>query len=125
LPLGPGPNAPGPTGADPLHRTGYQRREVGLPGQRNTLIVGKAHKTLKLPSGGKVLLMLAQSSDTGRGGALVLLALYFAPTIVAAVRKHHNAVAIWALNLLLGWTVIGWIASLVWALTAVQRREVD
>ena len=72
-----------------------------------------------------MLLMLAQSSDTGRGGALVLLALYFASTIVAAVRKHHNAVAIWALNLLLGWTVIGWIAVLVWALTAVQRREVD
>ena len=72
-----------------------------------------------------MLLMLAQSSDTGAGAALGLLLFYFAPTIVAGLRKHHNAMAIGALNLLLGWTVIGWIAALVWALTAVRRREVD
>ncbi len=45
---------------------------------------------------------------------------YFIPTIVALVRKHHNAGAICALNILLGWTVLGWIAAFVWSLTAVR-----
>jgi hypothetical protein len=46
-----------------------------------------------------------------------LLALYFLPTIVAAF-GHHNAVAIFLLNALLGWTIIGWIAALIWSCTA-------
>jgi hypothetical protein len=28
----------------------------------------------------------------------------------------HNAGAIFALNLLLGWTLVGWVVALVWAL---------
>lgn len=48
----------------------------------------------------------------------VIVALYFVPTIVASVRSHDNAVAITALNLLLGWTLVGWVAALVWSLTA-------
>ena len=48
----------------------------------------------------------------------VLLVPYFAPTIIGAVRKTRNTFAIFALNLLLGWTVIGWIVALVWALTS-------
>ncbi len=73
-----------------------------------------------------MLLLLAQSSDSGGGaGFLILIVLYFVPSIVAYFRSHHNTMAIGALNLLLGWTVIGWIAAMVWALTVVQRREVD
>lgn len=43
--------------------------------------------------------------------------MYFVPSAVAMYRHKQNLVAIFALNLLLGWTVIGWVASLVWALT--------
>ena len=69
---------------------------------------------------------MAQSSDAGGAiGALLGLGWYFVPTIVASVRHHHNTLAIGALNLLLGWTVIVWIAALIWALTVVQRQEVD
>ena len=46
----------------------------------------------------------------------VLLALYFLPTIVAVARHKRNVVAIGALNFLLGWTLIAWIAALIWAL---------
>jgi hypothetical protein len=46
--------------------------------------------------------------------------VYFLPTIIAFARNHHNAWAIFALNFLLAWTVIGWIAALVWSLTAVR-----
>ena len=43
-------------------------------------------------------------------------ALYFLPTIIGG--KKRNANAIFTLNLLLGWSVIGWIVALVWATTA-------
>jgi hypothetical protein len=46
------------------------------------------------------------------------LAMYFLPTVVANRRHKKSENAIAMLNLLLGWTVLGWIASLVWSLTA-------
>jgi len=49
-------------------------------------------------------------------GAIALAALYFIPSGIAALSKHHNTNAIFALNLLLGWTLLGWVGALVWAL---------
>ena len=49
---------------------------------------------------------------------LVALILYFLPSIIAGLRGHHNTAAIFVLNLLLGWSFIGWVVSLVWACTA-------
>lgn len=55
---------------------------------------------------------------------LSLLALvtggYMIPTLVAYCRSHHNAGAIFWLNFLLGWTIIGWIVSLFWACSQVR-----
>jgi hypothetical protein len=57
-----------------------------------------------------------------------LFALYFLPTLTAGIRRHPSDSAIMMLNLLLGWTVLGWIAALVWAFisrwpsTASQRQ---
>jgi len=48
---------------------------------------------------------------------IIIVALYFIPTIIALLRGHRQTVAIGALNLLLGWTVLGWVGSLVWSLT--------
>ncbi len=42
---------------------------------------------------------------------------YLTPSLIAWYRAHHNRAAIIALNLLLGWTVLGWIGALIWALT--------
>lgn len=42
---------------------------------------------------------------------------YFLPTIIAFQKKKKNATAVFALNLLLGWTMLGWIIAIVWALT--------
>ena len=50
-------------------------------------------------------------------GILLLVVLYFAPSIIALARSHHNKLAIFALNLLLGWTGLGWIGALIWSLT--------
>jgi hypothetical protein len=44
------------------------------------------------------------------------IGLYFLPSIIG--REKRNFPAIFILNLLLGWTVIGWIVALIWALTA-------
>ncbi len=44
-------------------------------------------------------------------------ALYVLPTIIAFKRQHRNKTAITLINILLGWSVIGWIAALLWAFT--------
>lgn len=48
---------------------------------------------------------------------LVALVIYFIPAMVAGARGHYNATAIFVANLLLGWTLIGWAGSMVWAFT--------
>jgi hypothetical protein len=42
--------------------------------------------------------------------------LYFLPAIIGYARSKRDAGAILVLNFLLGWTAIGWIIALVWAL---------
>ena len=41
--------------------------------------------------------------------------MYFLPSIIALVRSKRDTLAIFLLNLFLGWSVIGWIVALVWA----------
>jgi len=42
-------------------------------------------------------------------------AMYFLPSIVAIARNKRDTTAILLLNIFLGWSVIGWIVGLVWA----------
>lgn len=44
------------------------------------------------------------------------LLMYFLPTILAIARSKRDVGAIFVLNLFLGWTFVGWIIALVWAL---------
>jgi competence protein ComGC len=46
---------------------------------------------------------------------VLIFALYFLSTLIAFSRQHKNKLAIFLLNLLLGWTVFGWVVSLVWS----------
>ena len=52
-------------------------------------------------------------------GALVFFALlfYFMPGIVAVYRKKESATAMMFMNLVFGWTFIGWAAVFIWALS--------
>lgn len=52
----------------------------------------------------------------------ILLMMYFSPTLIAVGRNAHRARGIAALNLLLGWTIIGWFAAFVWSLFATARQ---
>lgn len=47
--------------------------------------------------------------------AVLIFTVYFLPTLIAFLRQHKNKLAIFLLNLLLGWTVLGWVVSLVWS----------
>ncbi|MFU8814618.1 MAG: superinfection immunity protein [Pseudomonadales bacterium] len=61
------------------------------------------------------------------GGALfmMLLALYMIPSIIAYSRRHQSRMAIVAVNVLLGWSLLGWIVAFVWSLTGnVERQQV-
>ena len=49
------------------------------------------------------------------------LALYPLPLIIARKRGHPNVNSIIVVNLLLGWTFIGWVAALVWAVSSFRR----
>lgn len=46
---------------------------------------------------------------------VILAVVYFAPTIIAVRGDHKNQGAIAVLNLLLGWTFLGWVAAMVWS----------
>ena len=41
---------------------------------------------------------------------------YFLPAIIAFARSKRDAGSILVLNFFLGWTAIGWVIALVWAL---------
>lgn len=47
--------------------------------------------------------------------------VYFIPTIVAYKRGKVNKMSILLLNFFLGWSLIGWVVSLVWA-TAKDKQ---
>lgn len=49
--------------------------------------------------------------------------LYFIPSIAAAALRRPGLWSIVLCNLLLGWTVVGWLAALVWASTRPPRRR--
>jgi Superinfection immunity protein len=60
------------------------------------------------------------TASAGAGFALLLIGagFYFLPTILAGGRHHHNTGAIFIINLLLGWTLVGWAVALAWAFTS-------
>ena len=48
---------------------------------------------------------------------LFFLVIYFSPSFIAIGRKHTYALQITLLNALLGWSIFGWAAALIWATT--------
>ena len=48
---------------------------------------------------------------------------YFLPLMIASLREHDSAVGVGLLNLLLGWTFLGWVAALIWAVSGKHTTE--
>ena len=62
---------------------------------------------------------ILQQAIVGTIGAAALFTAYFLPSIIASRRGHRQAGAITVLNLLLGWTLLGWVIALVWSCSYV------
>jgi hypothetical protein len=53
--------------------------------------------------------MSSMSSLVKVGLILLVLGVYWLPSIVARIRRHPDLVPIVVVNALLGWTVVGWV----------------
>lgn len=54
---------------------------------------------------------------------MILMVMYFGPTIVALTRKHRSVMQIALVNFFFGWTVIGWLIAFIWAFGAPQTSQ--
>ena len=92
------------------------------------LVVGNLTFFTLLWVAGKLLFSEGDLSVVSIQETIILVAgvafmIYTLPSFVSAVRDHKQSVAIAALNLLLGWTFIGWSLALVWALITLKDNE--
>ena len=53
----------------------------------------------------------------------LIVAFYLLPVWVAYACNHRQFLKIAALNVLLGWTVLGWLGALLWACTNGRRSD--
>jgi hypothetical protein len=52
---------------------------------------------------------------------IVVAIIYMFPTAIAYQRGHQSQGWVAALNILLGWSLIGWVIALIWSCSAVSR----
>ena len=53
----------------------------------------------------------------------LLVIFYFLPSVISGTRNTQHGFAIVLINLLLGWTMIGWVAALLWAIMGAPTSE--
>ena len=52
---------------------------------------------------------------------VVFIVVYFIPSFIGSSKR--NAGGIFVLNLLLGWTFLGWVIALVWACCRDEKKR--
>ncbi len=92
---------------EPYHYEQYQSRQANLPAP---VVYAPAALTDQQPTNTAVLAVAWVVT--------VLTGLYMLPWAIAASRGKANQWAVFAVSLLLGWTVVGWIVALVMSCTA-------
>ncbi len=90
--------------------------------------VGAAHQSVSLADrAGKS--STGNSGGSGMAGVVLILLIamgagaYLFPAFIAGFREVRNIGGIIALNVLLGWTVLGWVGALVWAISGETRQQ--
>ncbi len=73
----------------------------------------------------ETILSLVVSVISGIFWSTIFILIYNFPYLVAHYRKHVNEKALYVLNLLAGWTFIGWVVALVWAFVKLQPKNID
>ena len=49
--------------------------------------------------------------------AALFLLVYLIPTFVALTRQRDQRLKVFAVNVLTGWTLVGWMVAFIWAVT--------
>jgi hypothetical protein len=52
---------------------------------------------------------------------LISIPLYFLPSIIGFKKKNHLSILL--LNIFLGWSIIGWVVALIWAVAEEESVE--
>lgn len=53
---------------------------------------------------------------------VIMLGIYFWPTFLAQKREHQQLGEVFFLNLLVGWTIIGWVLAFLWAAMGDRKQ---
>lgn len=57
-------------------------------------------------------------------GVLIIIGIvvfYMLPTVIAHLRNHESCSSVAILNVMFGWTVLGWLAVLIYACAGSQK----
>ena len=52
---------------------------------------------------------------------ILIVAIYMLPTLIAYGRDHPRRSTIGLVNVLFGWTLLGWLVAFVWALVGPSQ----
>lgn len=63
------------------------------------------------------------SAFYGIFGVIAFLAAYFVPSMIGFSNNAKAQSGIFFLNLLLGWTVIGWVVCFIWSFSGWEKKE--
>ena len=65
------------------------------------------------------------ADEYGMGGLAVAIAVaalvYLIPSSIASLRRHPQSGPITVINILLGWSLVGWVAALAWAVSSTGK----
>jgi hypothetical protein len=93
--------------------------------RRSSNITGHQHFGIGLIAA-IVALSALMSMSVGLVGMIPLaLAVYLLPTIIAFKVRHHYAWVLGILNVVFGFTVLGWLGFFVWALIGPRKSALD
>ena len=71
----------------------------------------------------ELLAVAGRAAGAGAVPALIALAVYFGPSIIALLRGHHQTGPILLINVFLGWTIIGWVVALAMSLSHIPEER--
>jgi protein-S-isoprenylcysteine O-methyltransferase Ste14 len=54
---------------------------------------------------------------------VIVALLFFLPTVIASSRGHASVFGVFAANLIIGLTGLGWLIALVWGLTGKTKSQ--
>jgi hypothetical protein len=105
------------------HDLGYCAK-IGLFGILNIITIVTIILSMRVTPAVKPEALPQTASNEGIYFVLMAVVLYFLPSLAAWGKR--NWAPIFLFNLLLGWTLIGWIVALVWgwAMEATRPKSV-